>query len=485
MFLQYNALGQTGLQVSQAGFGCYRVDVSVSEHREAMRKALLGGVNVLDTSSNYSDGGSEELVGKVLAEMTSAGEIDREQVVVVSKAGYLQGHNYRLSQQRKREGMPFLDLVLYGEGLEHCIHPEFLEDQLTASLERLQMQALDVYLLHNPEYYLGFAKQNGMQLDEAREEYYRRIELAFRHLEGEVERGRIRWYGISSNTFPAPAEEYLFTSLERVWEIAESISDTHHFRVIQLPMNLLERGGVIQANQSNGQSVLKFARDKGLGVLINRPLNAFVANSLVRLADLPMPDVDAAASVTELIEKVVAAEALFRQDILPLVEADDEVRASLADKLTAGALLQEHGRKFASLDHWQEVVQQFFVPTVQSGVQKLLETPNLPPEVGAWLEGYVNAVNETFLAVTEMYKQRAAEVSQELKRRVAQADAQWGEAGTLSGMALRALRSTDGVSSVLVGMRREAYVEDVLAELQVQIDVKDRFASWEGLGQKF
>lgn len=134
MFLQYNALGTTGLQVSQAGFGCYRVDVAVEEHRQAMRAALLAGVNLIDTSANYTDGASEELVGAVLAEMTAAGQIAREGVVVVSKAGYLQGHNYRLSQQRKREGMPFLDLVLVGEGLEHCIHPEFLAVQVDGEL---------------------------------------------------------------------------------------------------------------------------------------------------------------------------------------------------------------------------------------------------------------------------------------------------------------------------------------------------------------
>ncbi|KEO81966.1 aldo/keto reductase [Tumebacillus flagellatus] len=484
MFLPYNALGKTDLNVSPAGFGCYRVDVSVPEHREALRQALLGGVNLIDTSANYSDGRSEELVGQVLAEMTAAGEMSRGQVVVISKAGYLQGHNYRLSQQRKREGMPFLDLVLYGEGLEHCIHPEFLEDQLTASLERLQMSSLDVYLLHNPEYYLGWAQKASLPLDEARQEYERRILLAFKHLEKEVERGRIRWYGISSNTFPAPAGEYQFTSLERVWELAESIAPDHHFRVIQMPMNLLERGGVLEKNQSGKQSALEFALEKGLGVLINRPLNAFAGNSLVRLADVAKPDEAVVDSVPKLIDELTTWEETFRREFLSRVEGGADLRESLADRLTAGALLQEHGRKFASLDHWQDVLQRFLVPTVQGGVQSLLEAPNLKPEVGAWLEGYVSRVNETFLAVTELYRQRASDVAEELKLRVKIADAQWGEAETLSGMALRALRSTAGVSSVLVGMRREEYVQEVLRELNVSVEVKERVESWERLGGK-
>ena len=217
---RYGELDQSGLLVSQAGFGCYRVDATVTEHRKALRRALVAGANLIDTSSNYADGGSEVLVGTVLEDLASSGDISRESVVVVSKVGYLQGQNYELSQERKRRGSPFKELVLYADGLEHCIHPEFLEDQLTRSLERLRLNCLDFYLLHNPEYYLSWASKTGFFLEEARREYYSRIGRAFEHLEQEVERGRISFYGISSNTFPSPATDPEFTSLERVWEIA-------------------------------------------------------------------------------------------------------------------------------------------------------------------------------------------------------------------------------------------------------------------------
>jgi aryl-alcohol dehydrogenase-like predicted oxidoreductase len=58
-------------------------------------------------------------------------------VVVVSKGGYLQGQNYAMSQQRKQDGNPFADVVEYADGLEHCIHPDFLDDQIGRSLDRL------------------------------------------------------------------------------------------------------------------------------------------------------------------------------------------------------------------------------------------------------------------------------------------------------------------------------------------------------------
>ena len=460
--LTYQELGTTGWRVSQAGFGCYRVDVSVEHHREALKKALREGINLIDTSANYSDGGSEELVGSVLR------EVGREGIVLVSKVGYLQGQNYERSQQRKREGNPFPDLVLYGQGLEHCIHPEFLEDQLTRSLGRLGLESLDCYLLHNPEYYLGWAKKEQVPLEQAREEYYRRIELAFRHLEQEVERGRIRCYGISSNTFPAPAHDPQFTSLERVWEIAERITSDHRFRVIQLPMNLFETGGVTEKNQSDGQSVIPFAKSKGIGVLINRPLNAFAGNALVRLADVEVGEVPEVAS---FVQQLAQQEAELKGTLFP------NLHEKVADQLSAGALLQEHWRSFSSLEHWQEVLGQFLVPTVQSGIRALLQEPNAE----AWVQGYVAKANETLQAVTAYYKRKEAGRVDAIKQRIAEADAEWAAAVGLSGMAVRALRSTEGIACVLVGMRQERYVADVLRELAQPVEVRDRAASWQKL----
>jgi aryl-alcohol dehydrogenase-like predicted oxidoreductase len=362
------------LMVTPLGFGGYRIDVSVQSHHEALGKALSSGINLVDTSANYADGGSEALIGSVLSSLIHAQKIKRDQVVIVSKAGYLQGQNYALSQNKKKEGHPFPELVLYEEGLEHCIHPDFLQDQLTRSLERLQLKTVDVYLLHNPEYYLDIAAQKEVPVPEAQEEYCRRIAMAFQHLELEVKKGRIQYYGISSNTFPKESMDPKFTSLERVWDIAESISKNHHFRVVQFPMNLLETGASVEKNQSGQQSVLDFAVEKKIYVLINRPLNAIYQDHLVRLAD-----------------------------------KDSEENISYNTQMQA--LLQH------------------------------------------------------------------------IKTQAAESDLDWSAAPSLSQMALRALRSTSGIGSVLVGMRQKKYVQDVLKELQRPVPVLKRNASWLTLTQ--
>ena len=473
----YGELNQSGLLVSQAGFGCYRVDATVTKHREALRRALVTGANLIDTSSNYADGGSEALVGAVLEDLASSGDISRESVVVVSKVGYLQGQNYELSQERKRRGSPFKELVLYADGLEHCIHPEFLEDQLTRSLERLRLSCLDFYLLHNPEYYLSWASKTGFLLEEARREYYRRIRRAFEHLEQEVERGRIRFYGISSNTFPSPATDPEFTSLERVWEIAESLSSKHHFRLIQLPMNLFETGGVTETNQSSGQSVVQFAREQKLGVLINRPLNAIIDNRLIRLAEVQAVRAASTEEISQRLDDLIHSEELLKREILPEFSLTPSLQAQVVEQVALGGVLKQQWSNFGSFERWQELRSYYFAPRIRGVVQFLEQQASLTP----WIQSHQEILEAAFRAISSVYQEQAAEHAAQIKARVSSVEADWAEAATLSQMALRALRSTQGITTVLVGMRQESYVEDVLEELGRPVSTQDRSESWRKL----
>jgi aryl-alcohol dehydrogenase-like predicted oxidoreductase len=167
----------------------------------------------------------------------------------------------------------------------HCIAPDFLADQLTASLERLAFPSVDVLLLHNPEYFLTDAAHRGVPRDEARAAFYERIRRALKHLESEVAAGRIGAYGISSNTFVVPRDNEDAVSLERVLENAGP-----GFAVVQLPFNPLETGAREPIHTADGRSVLDVAKKAGLGVLVNRPLNAFSGRGLVRFAALA-PDI--------------------------------------------------------------------------------------------------------------------------------------------------------------------------------------------------
>jgi hypothetical protein len=308
----YRILGKTGLTVSALGFGAYRVDDHTPEHREALEQALSEGCNLIDTSTNYTDGGSETCIGEVLEGRAKRGEFRREETVIVSKIGYVQGQNLELARGREQAGDPFPGMVKISEGCWHCIHPRFLEDQLGRSLSRLKLDRLDACLLHNPEYFLEDSHRHGGKDPEAeRREFYARIREAFAHLEEEVKRGRIAWYGVSSNTFGMPPENSGATSLGRMLEAAREAAaekeldpGTHHFAVAQLPMNFFEHSPltVKKEGPAADRSTLAFAAESGVGVLVNRPLNAFAHGGLIRLADCAARSQERSDRVASLID---------------------------------------------------------------------------------------------------------------------------------------------------------------------------------------
>lgn len=257
--------------MGQVGFGCYRVSVRSEEHRNALIAALKLKCPLIDTSANYTNGESEELIGEVLHDYPEF------RPIIVTKAGYIQGKNLEIITELNSQGLALEDLVDLGEGLKHSIHPDFLKNQLDNSLKRLQRNSIDIFLLHNPEYY--FRIEGATQ-----EKYYSLIEKAFRYLEEEVAKGRIKSYGISSNNFILPITNKEVTDLTRVLSVAKNISSKHHFTTIQFPFNLIEIGALEKLGEYGNQSLLEIAKENNLTTMANRPLNAFTNHQLVRLA---------------------------------------------------------------------------------------------------------------------------------------------------------------------------------------------------------
>lgn len=284
----YRTLGRTGLMASTVGFGCYRIHAAIPEHQTSMAKALLEGCNLIDTSTNYGDGGSEECVGLVVKGLIEEKKLAREDVIVVSKVGYVQGTNLEIAEKRIHEGKPYQEMVEYMEGCWHCMHPDFIREQVELSLKRTGLETLDVYLIHNPEYFLNDAISKGtsMSPEELHGEFYRRIKNAFACLEELVEQGKIRWYGVSSNTLGGSPDNLATTSLWKMHKLAQELPN-NHFAVVQLPFNLFETGPLLQRNEgeNHGATVLEYAERNGFGILVNRPLNAFFHDRLLRLAD--------------------------------------------------------------------------------------------------------------------------------------------------------------------------------------------------------
>jgi uncharacterized protein YyaL (SSP411 family)/aryl-alcohol dehydrogenase-like predicted oxidoreductase len=474
----FGPFGATGLTVSRLGFGTYRVGLREKEQREALIKALRAGCNLIDTSTNYMDGESEQLVGSVMQGLIRAGDLAREEVVVVSKIGYVQGQNLTQAQAREKSGKPYPDMVKYGDDIWHCIHPDFLADQLTLSLDRLGLATLDVCLLHNPEYFLSHATKLGgteaRPLPELRVEFYRRLQRAFEYLEGQVQAGRLRGYGVSSNTSTAGADEPGATSLSRMIDAATLAAhkvgiSSHHFTVLQCPMNLYESGAALVANTGpgNGRTLLEEAMHAGIAVLVNRPLNAMPAQrgGVVRLADVSVPAVEATFEAQR--DKVAALEEEYRTSLAPAVTHSGQGMLP-SDFFRWADELNRIRTQVQGLEHWEQIEQHMIAPHVNQVLRALAEafTGTVAEQWESWRDRYVPEL----LALLRSLQREAAERSrlrtEDLHRRLNPLLPEPRRAATLSQKALWVLRSTPGVTSVLVGMRSPAYVDDALQMLQ-------------------
>jgi aryl-alcohol dehydrogenase-like predicted oxidoreductase len=226
------------LWASSVGLGTYlggADDATDALYAEALRAALAGGCNVLDSAINYRCQRSERVIGSTLASLIAAGGLSRDEVILCTKGGYL-----------PFDGAPpadplsyFRDTIIH-TGLArqedivagcHCLAPAYLAHALQTSLANLQADTIDVYYLHNPE----------QQLDEVpRETFLQRMDEAFAQLERAAHEGRIRYYGIATwNGLRCAPNAAGYLSLAELVQLAERAGGgAHHFKAIQLPYNL-------------------------------------------------------------------------------------------------------------------------------------------------------------------------------------------------------------------------------------------------------
>jgi hypothetical protein len=448
-------LGGLHARVSPVGFGCYRVDDRVDRHREALRLALLSGVNLVDTSTNYGDGHSELLVGKVLKETAAAGEVRREDLVVVTKAGYVQGQNLKEALDRRKLGDPWPEMTEYARDCWHCISPPFLRDQLSASLGRLAMPRVDLLLLHNPEYFLTDAEHRNMPLAEARDAFYDRVGRAFEQLEKEVAAGRIGAYGISSNTFVVPHGRADAVDLLRVLDLAGP-----GFAAIQLPMNPVELGAREPIHTTDGRSVLDVAREHALAVLVNRPLNGFRQGRLHRFASVGAPFDPVPSSSPSALPRLRSLEEEFAQAFAPRLSVEDGV-APPEELIAVSPLLVEFEKRGLDLSTFREVWDDVVEPRRTELLGELREVFDRDPSFRRWADAWDLSLLEAASALVGRLlpkeEARAAELSAIVTR-----DLHESPEGTLSQRTIKGLADVEGVSCVLVGMRRPEYVRDVV-----------------------
>jgi aryl-alcohol dehydrogenase-like predicted oxidoreductase len=254
---------------SSIGVGTYLGDPTDERddaYYEAVRTALASGVNVIDTAINYRHQRSERVVGRAL----SAADIDRSEAVIATKGGFVPFDGRRPADPGAFVKREYIDTGIINRddlvGGQHCISPDFLDEQLDRSLDNLDIDTIDLYYVHNPETQLA---------ENSREAVYDQLEASFKRLEERAAAGDINHYGVATwEAFRVPTGHEKYLSLpavvERARAAAKAAGNTAtHFRAIQLPFNVFMADAfTVEAHQGpeGQQSALWFAHEAGLDV---------------------------------------------------------------------------------------------------------------------------------------------------------------------------------------------------------------------------
>jgi aryl-alcohol dehydrogenase-like predicted oxidoreductase len=218
MIMDYVRLGKTGLKVSRICLGCmtygspergshsWTLDEEAS--RPLIKQALELGINFIDTANVYSDGTSEEIVGRALRDFAR-----REEIVLATKV-----------YMRMRPGPN-------GGGLSR----KAIFNEIDASLRRLGTDYVDLYQIH-------------------RWDSDTPIEETLEALHDLIKAGKVRYIGASS----------MFA-----WQFAKSLyaADAHgwtRFASMQNHLNLLYR--------EEEREMLPLCATEGIGVIPWSPM---------------------------------------------------------------------------------------------------------------------------------------------------------------------------------------------------------------------
>lgn len=264
----FRRCGPLGL-LSSLGLGTYLgADDAATDglYRRAMGRAVERGFNVIDTAVNYRHQRSERAVGAVLGDLIGRGALQRDEVVVATKGGYIPLDAESTIDTRTYFTETYLQpgIVQPGDVVAgaHCMTPRYLQDQLGRSRTNTGLETIDVYYLHNPE----------TQLQEIeRKEFLNRIREAFQALEEAVRGRQIGCYGTATwNGYRQLPDAPDYLSLEELVTAAHDVAGPdHHFKVIQLPYNLAMPEAFTRANQRvGGQTVTALEAARRLGVYV-------------------------------------------------------------------------------------------------------------------------------------------------------------------------------------------------------------------------
>ena len=209
--MKFVEIGTSQLLASRIGLGTFRLN-NAEDPIQLVQDSLNTGYNVFDTAPHFASGKCESLLGIGLKQSLKP----RDEYIVVNKVGFVPANT-----------PTFPDMYEM-----YCLHPNFIEYQITQSLKNMQLEAFDLYLLNNPER-IVHAKDKGYTMEKC----YDEIQRAFEHLKLEQNRGRIGQFGLASNTM-ALEQTPDHLKFDRILNLGQP-------SVVEYPLNIFEPDAII------------------------------------------------------------------------------------------------------------------------------------------------------------------------------------------------------------------------------------------------
>jgi len=265
-----------GLTLSNVGVGTYlgNPDAKTDELvKNAVKESILAGINVIDTAINYRSQKAERAVGKAISELINEGKINRNEIFVSTKNGYVTNDG-----DIKEEFWQYVNREYVSKGViqandissgYHCMTVPYLNDQLERSRKNLGLECIDLMYLHNAV--------EGQIQDITKEQFMKNLHKAFEFFESKRRENKIKFYGLATwECFRVQQDNPQFLQLSEVMQLAQNAGGQEHgFRFIQLPYNMYLDQALMIKNQSfDGKidSILQAAKHYEIGVFTSVPL---------------------------------------------------------------------------------------------------------------------------------------------------------------------------------------------------------------------
>lgn len=255
-----------GLHLSSIGFGLYKGGFSKQQRKLCqvmVKKFISKGVNVFDTARKYRNGFSELDLGVTIKELLKNRKIDRNEIFVSSKAGLINFY------QDKKKIISLRDFVnhrgLKAQDIKNkifCSSKKFLKQEIDISLKNLQLNSLDNYYIHNPEFLSG--NLNNFK------DYYE----IFETFEEAIQNKKIRSYGISSWTgFRRSKNSPFYIDIKKIIKIAKEVGGKGNgLKNLQIPLSIYMPYANTNYSFSENVNLLQYCNENKINIFSSATL---------------------------------------------------------------------------------------------------------------------------------------------------------------------------------------------------------------------